>query len=1134
MRVSVLGATEAWRGEERLLLGSRKRRALVAALALSGGRPVSVDALVDLLWGDAPPDGVAGTLQVYVSGLRRVIEPERAPRAPATVLVTVEPGYALVLPDDGLDAARFDRAVSGAHRLLASAGSQGPEGVAWVPTGLAAADLRGAMASLDEALGLWRGTPYVELEEAPAAVAERARLEELRTVALEDRAVAALALGDHATVAAELEALTARYPLRERLWGLRALALARAGRQADALEALAAVRTVLDEELGLEPGTDLRSLQTAVLRQDPALAWAPPPGADVVEVSTAPAADPHPAPDPQAVTAAPARRPAVVPGVTLPPWPLVGRDRQLLLLIEAWTRAETGVPAFAALTGEPGIGKSRLSAELAGHVVTRGARVLVGRCSQDGGAPALWPWQQVLEQLGEQLEEGGEEDEGSEFRVREGLARRVADAAAAEPVLLVLEDLHWADVASLRVLRMLVDTVASGRLLVLATWRSHPEPTGALADVAESLARRHAERLELTGLGLADVAAVVGSVASVVPDDEQSRRLAERTDGNPFFLVEYARLARDGDLTALLADPDPPTAVTDVVSRRLARLPDDTRALLRWAAVLGRRFTLVDLAAVADLREDDVLDRLDPAVDAGLVREVGADGFSFAHALVRDTVTAATSPARLARAHARTAEVLETRTGRESEVARHWQAAGPAYSGRAWRAAAAAGGVARRRHASDAAVALFTAALDAVALDPEATPLDRYGLLMELAEVYRWTGNWLNLIEVVEAAIGVADELGDIRLLAEAGCGLVRGALWQSPRHGGEHVVVVDALRRALAGLPEEDSELRCRVLLAMSTELYYRVTPDERQALADAGLEMARRLGDPELLVHACEVWAVGTWRPATAPARVEVAEEGVRLARELGHERSYVACLSLLAIALGELGQRARQAEVMALAFPEARRLHLPYALLVLESMEIPWLAMEGRFDEVEASLARIIEVTSGMRLPQAEDGVLGAVGAQLLWSDRAGELAELLKDTVDGPLPTTALHAAIWSRIDRVDEARAVIEARGAIDLSADSWFSMLVWAPACEAAAGLGDRDLAARAYERLTPYAGYAVTGGSGLCIGPVQAFLALAAATVGETELAARHADRAEEMCAEWGIPLCAQWLQEQRQRYGF
>ena len=206
MRVSVLGATEVWRDDQRVSLGTRKRRALVAALALSGGRPVSVDALVDLLWADSPPDGVAGTLQVYVSGLRRALEPDRAPRAPATVLVTVAPGYALHLPDGALDAARFDRTVSDVHRRLGKPGSL------WEPPALSGDELAATVHELDEALALWRGVPYVELEDAAAAVAERARLEELRSVALEDRAVAALALGDHGTVAAELEALTVGVP----------------------------------------------------------------------------------------------------------------------------------------------------------------------------------------------------------------------------------------------------------------------------------------------------------------------------------------------------------------------------------------------------------------------------------------------------------------------------------------------------------------------------------------------------------------------------------------------------------------------------------------------------------------------------------------------------------------------------------------------------------------------------------------------------------------------------------------------------------------------------------------------------------------------------------------------------------
>ena len=258
VRVGVLGAAEAYLGDEPVDLGTRKQRALVAALAMHHGRPVSVDTLVDLLWADGAPPGVTGTLQAYVAGLRRALEPDRVARAASTVLVTVAPGYALRVGDDDLDAARFDRAVSRAHRRM------GQVTRLHETRGLTVDELSAVVADLDAALGEWRGTPYLELEDAPDAVAERARLEELRMVALEDRAVAALELGHHGTVAAELEALTAAHPLRERLWGLRALALTRSGRQAEALDALREVREVLADELGLEPGPELRELQTAV------------------------------------------------------------------------------------------------------------------------------------------------------------------------------------------------------------------------------------------------------------------------------------------------------------------------------------------------------------------------------------------------------------------------------------------------------------------------------------------------------------------------------------------------------------------------------------------------------------------------------------------------------------------------------------------------------------------------------------------------------------------------------------------------------------------------------------------------------------------------------------------------------
>ena len=229
--------------------------------------------------------------------------------------MTVAPGYALRVPEEDLDATRFDRLVSGVHRRL------GTRGTWWEPPGLTDDVISACLADVDEALALWRGTPYVDLEEAPSAVAERARLEELRSVGLEDRAVLRLALGDHGTVAAELESLTAAYPMRERLWGLRAVALARAGRQADALDALREVREVLDRELGLEPSAQLRDLQTAVLRQDPALSRGDAVAAPAAPLPTAPSAAPR-----------------------LPDWPLVGRDDQLAILVDALAAAEQGAP----------------------------------------------------------------------------------------------------------------------------------------------------------------------------------------------------------------------------------------------------------------------------------------------------------------------------------------------------------------------------------------------------------------------------------------------------------------------------------------------------------------------------------------------------------------------------------------------------------------------------------------------------------------------------------------------------------------------------------------------------------------------------------------------------------------------
>lgn len=1112
VEVLVLGPVEARRAGASVDLGTPKQRALLCALALSIGRPVAVDTIVDLLWGNDPPPGVTGTLQSYVSGLRRVLEPQRERRRPAEVLVTATPGYALRLAPEMTDAGRFVTAVGAQHRLLAGAPLIGTPG-------LDRDELTGAVDALDEALALWRGRPYVELDDAPDAVAERARLEDLRLVALEDRAVASLALGHHATVAAELDALTASHPLRERLWGLRAVALARSGRQADALESLSVLRSVLADELGLEPGVELRELQTAVLRQDPELAWSEP----VARAST----PPNPAPRPPPLT-------QVHPAAGLA-GRLTGRDAELATLEGLLDAAERGAASYAALVGEPGIGKSRLAAELGRLAQLRGWRTVVGRCSQDEGAPPFWPWMSALGTLGRALPTESAEvgDEGARFRAWEEISEIVREAAREEPVLLVVEDLHWADSSSLGALRVLVESMTDERLVVVTTRRAHPEPTGLLADLGETAARRHSVLLELGGLGDDEAAQVVESVIGARPTRRESAALRARTEGNPFFIVEYARLAGPrGDLGALLAEDDPPRAVQDVIGRRIGRLPEATVDALRTAAVIGRRFDLDTLATAAGIDADDLLDVIEPAQAAGLVREDGIDRFAFGHALVVDTLLAGLRPSRRGRVHARVAAALAA-SGQQTELARHWLAAGPAYAAQAWRAAVAGAEQSRRLHAHDRAAELLLAALDRMAHDAAATPRDRYDVLLGLIDAYRWTAMWPELTARIEEAIEVAEELDDVGLVARAAISANQGTLWQSAPFGEEHTGIVSALRRCLRDLPPGDGELRCRVLLALANETYYVAPYAERLALVDEAVAMAERIGDDRLLLETHQTAVVALRAVHTAERRLRQATTALALATALGDERARVVCGALRCVVLSELGRPQELFEEVGWVRAEAVRLRLPYGLIVLDGLVLPWLAMAGRFDECDELLAGIRELDAQMSLEHSGDAMASAMISLRLWQGRAGDLAPMFIEMEDGPFPIEATLISILWRSGAREAARAHRETHP-VDLDHDTWFTPFCWGSAAEVALYLDDAALGAEVHERLAPYAGRCVCAGSALAAGPVDLYLALAARAAGDLEAARAHAGRAAELCTEWELPLVAAWLDELRAEYGF
>jgi DNA-binding SARP family transcriptional activator len=380
MRFRVLGPLEVEADDGPVVLGGPKERLLLALLLTRPNQVVAVEALLRGLWGEQPPPTAAKTLQSHVMRLRRALELGRARGAAGQVLVTRGPGYLLRVAPGALDAARFEELTSAARRALSGG----------------APDMAGSM--LGEALGLWRGQAFEEFLDSEFGAAEADRLGELRLVAVEDRVEADLRLGRHRELVAELEGLVREHPLRERLWAQLLLALYRSGRQADALLAYQRARSILVEELGIDPGAELRRLHAAVLAQDPGLDLRP------------------------MAEAAPARE---LPEALTPAGPaFVGRAADLAWLRAAWTQATQGRGGAAFLVGGPGMGKTRLAAELARQAHDQGGWILHRRCLPEPHGP-LRPFEQALTAWDAALE-----DVPDPGRSPSALGRKLADLLA--------------------------------------------------------------------------------------------------------------------------------------------------------------------------------------------------------------------------------------------------------------------------------------------------------------------------------------------------------------------------------------------------------------------------------------------------------------------------------------------------------------------------------------------------------------------------------------------------------------------------------------------------------------------------------------------------------------------------------
>ena len=484
MDFRILGPLEVLDEGRAVALGGSKQRALLALLLLHANETLSTDRLIDELWGERPPANAAKTVQMQISRLRKALAGEAGDGSDG-VVVTRERGYEL-------------RSIPSGSTRTASSGS-------WPRGGgeLAAGRPERAAAALEEALSLWRGAPLADLAYEPFAQREIARLDDLRVAALEQLIEAKLALGGHAEVVGQLEALIGEHPYRERLRAQLMLALYRCDRQADALQAYQDARRALVEELGIEPGERLRELERAILAQDPAR-----PGLAAEEP----------------------RRPS---GAETPRSAFVGRERELAELVGGLDDAFAGRGRLFLLVGEPGIGKSRLAEELIAHARARGrgcwwaaagrraappptgpgcsrcaptcARATRGAARPSSGrAPRTSPSSSPsCASASPTCRRRPLESEGARFRLFDAIPSSCGTPAASAPLVLVLDDLHAADAPSLLLLRFLARELGSTRTAARSapTGTSTRLPGRPLTEMLAEVAREPVtRRLSLGGL----------------------------------------------------------------------------------------------------------------------------------------------------------------------------------------------------------------------------------------------------------------------------------------------------------------------------------------------------------------------------------------------------------------------------------------------------------------------------------------------------------------------------------------------------------------------------------------------------------------------------------------------------------
>lgn len=824
----------------------------------------------------------------------------------------------------------------------------------------------------------------------------------------------------------------------------------------------------------------------------------------------------------------------------------VGRAAELAELTAAVEEARAGHGRLYLISGDPGIGKSRIAEEIMTVAQAGGARTLWGRCWEAGGAPPYWPWvqslrayvrdadanelqrvlgagaadiAQLLPEIRAAIPQVGEitaaDTEDARFRLFDSMSTLLHAMSRQELVVLVLEDVHAADTPSLILLNYLADVIPDMRIVIIATYRDvELRRNHALAAALVEMARAPGtRRMHLGGLSAREVGRYIESASGVAPRAGTVDAIASQTDGNPLFVGEIVRLlVSQGRISGSdVAFTPIPQGIREVVLRRFALVSPQCKDLLGIASVLGREFRVDVLAELAEMTAESALQSVDEAVDARLVTESpGALGaVRFLHSLIRDTLYESLSASERSRLHRRAGEVLAGRWGDRpdhlAELAHHFLAAAlTADAQRAIDYSIRAGDVARSRLAFEEAARLYELALQAI--DLETTQNDRllFDVLLSLGDVLSRAGDaGAARVRFLEA-VDIARKHGDAEGMARAVLGYGGRFPWRVMR--GDKIFL-PLVKEALAALGDARTRVRAQLLGRLAAGPL-RDDPDssERLQLSEEGVVLARELDDPATLAYTIEARMIAILGPESSDEVGPLANELVALGTRIGDgERVIGAHNFRLADALlhGDMDAATRERRRMAALTEELRQPPQRWFLLATDA-ELALL--QGQFTDAERLASEAL--AAGER---AEEFAPFAYALQMLVlrieQDRAMEMDGLFSSSIDGfriyPIWRAALPYFL-TRFARVPEAyRAVADATRMQRPVNEDW--LLGEGLLAEAVAILAIRDEAETMYGELLPHADLTIGGIPNVNVGSAQRPLGRLAAVLDRIEDAERH-----------------------------